>query len=292
MLRRTPLLPALGLALPVLVGITYALLASLGVVGAGASGGAFTRETLGFAPSFKAWQSVLTDRATWSGVGWSVWVAGASTALASVGAVCLAVAFRGHAPLDRFARGLAIVPLPIPHLVAGVGGILVLGQSGVLARVLYAGGWITTPGGMPALVQDPWGIGVIVALAWKELPFLAFVAFSVLASRGVKLEEAARTLGAPARSVFRHITAPTLVRGLMPAVVAVFVFVAGSWEVAALLAPSDPMALPLQILERQTDPALGRRAEAHVLTLLAFVLAALAVALHEVLRHRAERGAR
>jgi hypothetical protein len=75
---------------------------------------------------------------------------------------------------------------------------------------------------------------------------------------------------------------------MLPAIVAVFTFVAGSWEAAALLAPSDPLALPLDILERHTSPALDRRGEAHVLVLVALALAASCVVLHEVLRARWE----
>jgi ABC-type spermidine/putrescine transport system permease subunit I len=123
-------------------------------------------------------------------------------------------------------------------------------------------------------------------LVWKEVPFLALVAFSVLASRGLRLEEAARTLGASPLATFSRVTWPVLWRGMLPAVVAVFAFVVGSWELPSLLAPSDPLALPLQILERHTDPALARRGEAFVLALLALGLALTVVVIHERLRAR------
>lgn len=263
------------LAAPVLLGVAYALVGSLGMVGAGAHG-----------LSGASWSRVLADRATWAGVGWSLWIGAASTAISTGIAVLLAVVFRGSARLDGTARALALLPLPIPHLVAAVGAVLVLGQSGVLARMAHAAGFAEVPADLPALVSDPWGIGLIAALVWKEVPFLALVAFSVLAARGTALEEAARTLGAGRWATFRLVTWPILWRGMLPAVVAVFTFVVGSWEVAVLLAPSDPLALPLQIMERHTDPALARRGDAWVLVLLALGLAAVAVALHERLRAR------
>jgi len=269
------------LALPLVVGVAYAALASVGWVGAG---GAQLRG--GAVWTLEPWRRVLGDPGTWSGVGWSFWVAGASTALSGAGAVGVALLYRGSSRLDRWARALTLLPLPVPHLVAGVSGILILGQSGLLARWGHGLGLLETPGQMPALVQDPWGVGVILALTWKELPFLALVAFSVLATQGPRLEEAAHTLGAGPRDVLIRITGPTLIRGMLPALVAVFTFVLGSWEVAALLAPSDPMALPLQIMERHTDPSLPRRSEAHVLTLLALALALGAVVVHEAIRRR------
>lgn len=263
------------LAAPVLLGLLYALAASLGLAGAGARG-----------LSGASWVGVLGNGATWAGLGWSLWIGAASTAISTGIAVLLAVVFRGSSRLDGAARALALLPLPIPHLVAGVGAVLVLGQSGILARMAHAVGLAQVPADLPALVADPWGVGLIAALVWKEVPFLALVAFSVLASRGHALEETARTLGAGRWATFRLVTWPILWRGLLPAVVAVFTFVVGSWEVAVLLAPSDPLALPLQIMERHTDPALARRGEAWVLVLVALAIAAVAVVLHERLRAR------
>ncbi|MBA3258175.1 MAG: ABC transporter permease subunit [Gemmatimonadales bacterium] len=182
-----------------------------------------------------------------------------------------------------------MLPLPVPHLIAATTAVLVLGQSGLLSRIGVSAGWLTGPADMPALVYDRAGMGLILMLGWKEFPFLALVAFSVLATRGTALEETARSLGAGPWQRFLRVTWPILWRGLAPAAVAVFAFAAGSYEAAALLAPSDPLALPVLTLERYTDPDLGRRGDAFVLTLLGLALAASAVLLHEWLRHRVER---
>ena len=102
--------------------------------------------------------------------------------------------------------------------------------------------------------------------------------FSVLATRGPALEETARSLGAGPLDVFRRVTWPVLWRGLLPGVIAVFAFVAGSYEAAVLLAPSDPLALPLLTFERYTDPDLARRPDAFVLVLVGLATSAAAVA--------------
>ncbi|HET8650794.1 MAG TPA: ABC transporter permease subunit [Gemmatimonadales bacterium] len=241
-----------------------------------------------------AWSSgriatVLSDGAVWRGLGWSIWIAAAATLLATAGAVLVAALFRSNDPLHRWGRALAIAPLPIPHLVAAAVGVMILSQSGLLARAAFGVGLIDQPGAMPALVYDRAGTGLIVTLAWKEFPFLALLAISLLATRGAAFEEAARTLGASPRAVFRHATWPVLWRGLLPGAAAVFIFAAGSYETALLLAPSNPLALPLLIAQRHDDPAIARRPDADILVLLAFLLSALAVAAHEWARSRAER---
>lgn len=272
--RLPGLAAALVVAAPVLVGVGYALLGAAGVVGIGAGGRASAERVA----------RVLGERAVWEGVGWSLWVAAASTLLAGVVAVALAIAFRGSGWADRAARSLAMLPLPLPHLVAAVLGLLVLGQSGLLSRLGHTVGWIQTPAGMPALVLDRPGVGAILTLAWKEAPFLALIAFSVLAGRASALEETARSLGAAPRAVFRRVTWPILWRGLLPGAVAVFIFGFGSYEAAVLLAPSDPLALPLLTMERYTDASLTRRGDAFVLVLIALAVGAVAVAAHERLR--------
>ena len=266
---------ALLVALPVAIGIGYAALAAIGLAGFGAA-----------EPSLGRVVRVLGERTTWSGLAFSAWVAGAATLLAGAAAAVTAVAFRGTGGFDRVARGLAIVPLPVPHLVAGVTALLILGQSGVVARALAAAGLVAVPADMPALVYDPAGVGLIAALAWKEFPFLALLAFSVLATRGAALEETARGLGAAPRQVVRHVTWPVLWRALLPGAAAVFTFALGSYEAAALLAPTDPLALPLLIEERYTDSDLTRRGDAYVLVLVADAASALLVAAHEWARAR------
>lgn len=274
----TRALAAAGLvAAPVLVGIAYAAAASAGLAGAGASG-------LGVERVLR----VLGERVTWTGLGFTLRVAALSTLLATVGAVGVAVTFRGLTPLDRAARALAALPLPVPHLVAGMLGVWVLGQSGLLARLAVAAGLIEAPAQMPALVYDERGLGLALTMAWKEMAFLSVVATALLATQAQAVEEAARTLGSGPWNTFRRITWPMLWRGLLPAVIAVFVFVAGSYEAAALLAPSDPPALPLLVLERAADPDLARRGDAYVISLILLAIGVLAVLAHEWARGRWE----
>ena len=271
----TGLLLSILVAAPVLVGIAYSAAAGAGLVGAGAGGDGGARFT-----------RVLGDGATWSGVFWSLVVAAISTAAATVGATLIAVVFRGVRLADRAGRLLAALPLPLPHLAAAALGVWVLGQSGLLARIAFASGMITTPAGMPALIYDRFGIGLGLTMAWKEAAFLSVVATALLATRAREAEETSTTLGASHWQTFRRITWPVLWRGLMPAVLSVFIFVAGSYEVAALLAPSAPLALPLAIAERSADPDLARRGDAYVLSLLLLGIAVVAMIAHEWTRAR------
>lgn len=271
------LLGAALVATPVLLGVAYAAAGAVGATGIAATGFSLDRMS-----------HVLAERAVWSSVAWSIWVAGAATALSATAAACSAIMFSGRSFVDRTARALAVAPLAVPYVVAGALGLLILGQSGYLARLAYAWGWIASPNNMPALVHDTRGIGVILTLAWKEFPFLALIAFSLIAARGAALEETAHTLGAGRWATLSRVTWPLLWRGLLPAATAVFIFSMGNYEAAALLAPSDPLPLPMLTLERYVALDLSQRADAYVLTLVGLLIGLAAVGVHEWTQQHAE----
>lgn len=261
-----PLLALLALSAPVSLGVLYSLGASAGLVGTGARG--FDLAQL---------RDVLGHADTWRSVGWTVLTAGGGTILATIGALLAAVPLRHQ----RVARALALVPLAVPHAAGALAVLLLLAQSGMLARLAHAAGWIAQPADFPALVYDRPGIGLVLAFAWKEFPFLLLTALAVLATRGTQHEEVARTLGASPRQAWRRVTLPLLWRGMAPAVVAVFAFLLGQYEMATLLAPSDPMPLAVLTYERAMDAELARRGGAYVLALLAMGITLLLVVLHQ-----------
>jgi len=260
-------------AAPVMAGAAYSTLAAVGVVGPGATGLTWTSVA-----------GVLGASQTWRGVAWTVATAGTATVIATALAALIAVRARDSRP----AQLLAVLPMSVPHVAAALAALLMFGQSGVLSRLGFAIGLVSQPADFPALVYDPSGVSLIVAYTWKELPYLTLTALAVVTTRSDRLEMVARSLGATPRQAFRRVTWPLLWRGLAPAALAAFAFLIGQYEMPALLAPSDPTALPLLTYERAVDPDLGRRAEAHVLGLLALGLTTGVVIAHARLRAAAE----
>lgn len=257
--KTTPVLMTLVLA-PIAVGIAYAVGATFGMLGTGA-GDATTQRAV----------AVLTSRETWASVLWTVSVSGVATVLAFYAAVWCAEQLWDSA----VGRRLALFPFAVPHVAGALGILLLIGQSGLLARLAFAAGFIAQPGEFPALVYDRFGLGLATAFFWKEFPFLVLTAFAVRATIPVFLIDAARSLGSSAQQVSRLVVRPLLVRGILPATVSVFAFLLGQYEMATILGPSSPPALAVLTFERTVDPVLARRGEAYALALLALGLAAL-----------------
>jgi len=264
---------AVLIALPACVGAAYSFLAAIGLAGPGARG-------FDLGPLVR----VLTAWDIWRGAAWTVTTASVATVVASVLAALVAVSVRG----DRLARLFAVLPLAVPHIAAALAALLMFGQSGFLSRLGFAMGVVSRPDEFPALVYDRAGASLIVAFAWKELPYLTLTALAVLATRTDELHDVARTLGATARQTFLRVTWPLLWRGMAPAALAAFAFLIGQYEMPSLLAPSDPMALSLVTYERSVDPNILRRGEAHVLSLMALAIALGVVIAHTRLRAASE----
>ncbi len=98
----------------------------------------------------------------WPALGFSLWVSGAATLLAALGALLLAALLAGQR-LPSAAGVLALnVSLAFPHLVWAIGLVLLLSQSGLLARAAAAAGLIAVPADFPVLVRDRYGLGIIL----------------------------------------------------------------------------------------------------------------------------------
>ena len=253
-------------AAPVCIGALYSLAAAMGIAGAGASGFNVSRV-----------EHVVRDANTWRSVAWTLTTAGIATAIATTAALFVAVRLR-H---SRLGQRLAIIPLAVPHVAASLAVLLLLGQSGLLSRLAFVVGLTAKPSDFPAIVYDRNGVALITSFAWKEFPFLAITAFAVLATQGDALAEVARTHGASARVILRRITLPLLARGIAPAAIAAFAYLLGQYEMAVLLAPSDPLPLAILTYERALDGNLHYRGEAHVLGLIALLLTVVMVLTHE-----------
>lgn len=208
-------------------------------------------------------------REFWPALGFSLWVSGASTLLAALGALLVAVALTGGRRQPDGATLLVLnLNLAFPHLVWAVALGLLLAQSGLLARIALALGLIDAPAAFPVLVRDRYGLGIILHYVSKEIPFLALLALAVLRTQGAQYDLVAENLGASPWQRLRYVTLPLVLPALAAGAALVFAFVFGAYEVPALLGVRYPRTLAVLALEFFVNPDLNRRAEGMALSLL------------------------
>lgn len=271
--------------IPILLAPTLSV---IGVLFLGALGFGLVR-SLGYNPrigattlSLDAYHAILFGEqyanAFWRGLGLSLWVSFATTVLSAGIAVALALVLREAFPGKRLAVFLFQFNLPIPHIVAAIGILFLLSQSGLLSRLLASWGVVGSPSDFPVVVRDGAGLGIIIAYTWKEVPFVGVIVLAVLQSIGVEYEDVARNLGAGPWQRFRTVTLPLMTPALLSASMLVFAFTFGAYEIPAILGVRFPRVLPVMALDFFRNADLNARAEAMALSMIIAVIVMAVVA--------------
>ncbi len=125
-----------------------------------------------------------------------------ATVISAAAGLALALAFRNPARGSRTIGVLLQTPIGVPHLAIAVLLTNLIGQSGWLARLAYFAGLIQAPADFPALINDRYGFGIVIAYVLKT-PFIALVTLAMLRRIDDDYELAAATLGASAWQRFR-----------------------------------------------------------------------------------------
>ncbi|MBN6054606.1 molybdate ABC transporter permease subunit [Nonomuraea sp. RK-328] len=176
-------------------------------------------------------------------------------------------------PGRRLVRALVTVPLVLPPVVGGVALLLVLGRRGLIGQWLEASLGVTLPFTTA---------GVIIAEAFVAMPFLVISVEGALRGADQRFEEAAATLGASRWTVFRRVTLPMVMPGVVAGAVLCWARALGEFGATITFAgnfPGTTRTMPLAVyLALETEP------EAAIV--LSLVLLAVSVVILAGLRDR------
>jgi putative spermidine/putrescine transport system permease protein len=230
--------------------------------------------------SLEAYRRVFSDPALGRSLLLTLWIAGVSTAVSTILALVAALTLRRAFPGKHLAAFLFHSNLPIPHLVGAIGILFLFSQSGFLARLGHLAGLIQVPADFPALVFDPYALGIILEYVWKSSVFTGVILLAALQSIGEEYEAVAQTLGANRWQRFRHVTLPLLRTGILSASILVFAFTFGAFEVPLLLGARYPSALPVLAYRLYTDVDLNARPEAMAMSVIIAVIITILILLY------------
>lgn len=226
--------------------------------------------------SLDAYKSVLAHGSEfWVSLGFSLWISITSTLLASIFALLIAV-WLSERPTnaESLQSGMKWDTLALnwnlafPHLVWSVALLLLLSQSGLLARWAASLGLITIPADFPIFVRSPFAVGIILSYVTKEIPFLTIIVLTILRSQPIGYDVVAENLGANRWQRIRYVTIPQVLPALLAGALLVFGFIFSSYEVPGLMGISYPKALPVLALRFFLDPDLRARSEGMVISLI------------------------
>ncbi|GGO71562.1 ABC transporter permease [Nocardioides deserti] len=186
-----------------------------------------------------------------------------------LGVPMAAVLARTSFPGQGVVRSLVLLPLVLPPVVGGLALLYTFGRRGLLGETLDVLG-----------VQVAFSTAaVVLAQTFVALPFLVLSLEGALRTAGERYELVAATLGARPTTVFRRVTLPLVLPGLLSGAVLAFARALGEFGATVTFAGSlegVTRTMPTQIyLLRETD-ADGAVALSLVLVVVAVLVIGLA----------------
>lgn len=168
---------------------------------------------------------------------------------------------------------VAQLPVGIPHLFAAYMLSQLLLQTGWLARVAHALGFIESFEQFPVLVHDTIGLGAIAAYLWKEIPFIVLLVYPFIVKLYAEWEEIAKTLGASRMQLVRYVVVPLVVPLWVGGMWVVFAFALSAYEVPAILARTSYGMLSVEAWKEYTQFGLHRQPVGIALNVLLAIVA-------------------
>lgn len=207
--------------------------------------------------SFNAWNELFKASNIGNAIGMTLWTGLASTLLAwGLTAWLISQAF-GKSWWADLVRHLGFL-LAVPHAAFAVGLVFLIAPSGWLLRAISP--WLTGFEQPPQIAssQDAYGLGLIVMLVFKEVPFLLWAAATQLqrddtGARWLRESQAAQTLGYSRDHAFWRIVWPQLKIRLLWPFLAVLAYGLTVVDVALIAGPSNPATLSVRAWQLLQD---------------------------------------
>ncbi len=219
--------------------------------------------------------TVSADREVRAAVGLTLALTIVSTALSTLCGLAVAVVVHRFARNSSALKAVLQIPLSIPHLAAAFILLNLFAPSGLIARF-----FVSTPQDFPVLVNDAYGLGIVIAYVLKETPFVTLVILTTLVRTGDELDQVARNLGASRWQRFRFVTLPLVAPAMAFSSLLVFAYVFGAFEIPYVLGRQFPTVLAIVGNRKFTGTDLDERPEAFAIAVLMTIAAAIFVWLY------------
>lgn len=164
------------------------------------------------------------------------------------------------------------LPMVIPHIVVVFIILSIFSQGGYISRIMNNLFMISDFNEFPLLINDQYGIGIVLAYLWKEIPFVAIITYDILNNINKDLIIAAKNLGANKGQIFSKILLPLSKKSIITSFLIIFAFSFGAFEVPYLLGPTMPKALPVKaFIEYSSSDLFNRPYAMAINTVLSFI---------------------
>lgn len=245
--------------------------------------------SLGYIPPLNLNEFSVTgfsDVFAWQGVEKSIALTFTTAIVSSYFACFLAFAIIAASWNSRWWKKieLALSPLlALPHVAFAIGFAFLFSPTGFGARALVELFGVSSQSGLsdaPWLVKDPYGIGLTLMLAIKEVPFLLLMSIPIL--RQLKVCESlkiATSLGYSEAAAWWKIILPQWFAKIRFPMLAVIAYSLSVVDVALIIGPTNPPTFAVLVWQWFNDPDLNLLPRASAGAVILFVIATLLIGL-------------
>ena len=157
--------------------------------------------------------------------------------------------------------------LVIPHAAAAIAIGFLIAPSGLLMRLFSP--WLSGTALPPdiLILNDPWGLSIILGLTLKELPFILLMAIAAMQQKEIKKViqgqyKVALSLGYYPFTAFCKAVLPSLYPFMRLPIYAILAYSSASIEIPLILGPNAPPTLAVAIMQWFNDVDLSLRIKA------------------------------
>ena len=264
------LIPQILLLVIFVVGLINGITQSLGVI-----------PTFGLRePTFKYYEEVLSSPQMKTSILFSLYIAFTSSLFSVIVGTLICMIIVINKKTKWIYEKLIEIPIVVPHIVVAIFILNIFSKSGLIARILASLGLISGQEEFFNLIYDKYGIGIMLAYLWKEIPFIIYFVLSIMSNINDSLGEAAINLGASRWKTFKMVTLPLCRNTILSGFLIIFVFSLGAYEIPQLLGPTLPKALPVLSYIQYIHPNLQNRPYAMALNGITIVISLIAAVIY------------
>jgi putative spermidine/putrescine transport system permease protein len=248
---------------PLVFGLIYAFLYSIGIVGALSNG--FT---------LVHWRAVLSAESFLYSLGLSVLIAAISLGLSIGLALFFTILFEKKRITNNQQQiTIFYLPLSIPPIIAAFLTFQFLSNSGIISRIFHKIGWVANAESFPELINDKLYMGVVITQVLMTFPLLTLLFLNFYKTKHINaLSQLSKTLGATDNQIRRRVVVPILLHAARPNCVLFFIVLMSSYEIPLLLGRQSPMMLSVLIGQKFKKFNLADIPQAYAMTVIYAVL--------------------
>lgn len=151
------------------------------------------------------------------------------------------------------------IPITIPHIVVAMFTILLFAQNGFMPHIGHNLGIINNSYDFISIINDQYGIGIIIAYIWKSTAYVISIVYVILRNYNNDYYEVSYSLNSSYKNYVFDVILPLTKNTLIFCFMVIFSYSFGAYELPYLLGSTSNRTLPVLSYLEYISPELSGR---------------------------------